>query len=92
MKKIRINVMGTLACWWQVPAWDFGVEGVALFKRPDDPKAAWNVIHLASGLAVFSGFAKRDEALEAFYRLPYNVDWTCSAADVLHQLTKGVAA
>lgn len=85
MKKARINVIGALACWWQVPAWDFGVPGVAAFKRPEDPKATWNVIHLASGLAIVIGEPTRDKAIERFFRLP-DVDWTLGMTEVLRDL------
>jgi hypothetical protein len=66
-------------------AWDFGVEGVVLYKRPNDNKATWNVIHLASGLAIVMGEPKRDTALRAFLRFP-PIDWTQDAEGVCLQL------
>lgn len=72
MKKLTIDVEPH---WHEAPAWDFGVPGVALFRRPLDAKAAWNIVHLPSGLAIVEGYRTRDDALRAFLVYP-PLDWT----------------
>jgi hypothetical protein len=69
-------------------AWDFGVAGLALYKRPDDNKASWNIIHLPSGLAVIVGERTRDDAMRALLRFP-PIDWSLSALEVCLQLDMG---
>jgi len=79
VKKTQFN--GTLA-------WDFGVPGVVLYRRPDDNKATWNVLHLSSGLAIVTGEPKRETALRAFLRFP-PIDWTQDTEGVCMQLDMG---
>lgn len=72
LKELQVRLMsGTIT----VEGWDIGVPGLAIFKRADDPKSSWNVLHLASGLCVLTGYRTRADVPTAWFRW-CDVDWT----------------